>query len=140
MELPRLDRLHADELVTRLLGHEPEPSLADEVYRRAEGNPLFVEELLCCDCDRRLSAGLPESLRDLLLVSVRRLPEETQEVLGAASAGGQYCGHALLAAVTGLTDDALLPRAAAGGGGQRADRRRGRLRVPARPHPGGDPR
>jgi DNA-binding CsgD family transcriptional regulator/RecA/RadA recombinase len=107
MELPRLDRLHADELVTRLLGYEPEPSLADEVYRRAEGNPLFVEELLCCDCDRRLSASLPESLRDLLLVSVRRLPEETQEVLGAASAGGQYCGHQLLTAVTGLTDDAL---------------------------------
>ncbi len=107
MELPRLDRLHADELVTRLLGYEPEPSLADEVYRRAEGNPLFVEELLCCDCDRRLSASLPESLRDLLLVSVRRLPEETQDVLAAASAGGQYCGHELLTAVTGLTDDAL---------------------------------
>ena len=107
MELPRLDRLHADELVTRLLGYEPEPSLADEVYRRAEGNPLFVEELLCCDCDRRLSASLPESLRDLLLVSVRRLPEETQDVLAAASAGGQYCGHELLTAVTGLADDAL---------------------------------
>ena len=107
MELPRLDRLHADELVTRLLGYEPEPSLADEVYRRAEGNPLFVEELLCCDCDSRLSASLPESLRDLLLVSVRALPEETQEVLAAASAGGQYCGHALLTAVTRLADDAL---------------------------------
>ncbi len=107
MELPRLDRLHADELVTRLLGHEPDPSLADEVYRRAEGNPLFVEELLCSDCDRGLTAGLPESLRDLLLISVRRLPEETQEVLAAASAGGQYCGHALLTAVTGLGDDEL---------------------------------
>ena len=107
MELPRLDRVRADELVARLLGHEPEPSLADEVYRRAEGNPLFVEELLCTDCDRGLSAGLSESLRDLLLISVRRLPEETQDVLRTASVGGQYCGHTLLTAVTGLTDDAL---------------------------------
>ena len=50
---------------------------------------------------------LPESLRDLLLVAVRRLPEETQEVLRTASAGGQRIGHALLAAVTGLADDEL---------------------------------
>ena len=107
MELPRLDRRHADELVGRILGREPEPSLADEVYRRAEGNPLFVEELLCSDGAGGLIAGLPASLRDLLLVSVRRLPEETQEVLRTASSGGQQIGHALLAAVTGQDDEAL---------------------------------
>jgi len=107
MDLRRLDRLHADELVARILGREPEPSLADEVYRRAEGNPLFVEELLRCDCDGGLSADLPESLRDLLLAAVRRLPEETQQVLRAAGAGGLRTGHALLAAVTELADDAL---------------------------------
>src|SRR5258708_4032534 len=73
MELPRLDRRHAGELVARILGREPEPSLADDVYRRAEGNPLFVEELLCSDCHSGLAAGVPASLRDLLLVSVRRL-------------------------------------------------------------------
>src|SRR5215470_18149512 len=105
MELPRLGRLQADELVARITGREPELRLADQIYRRAEGNPLFVEELLCCD--GRLSAGLPESLRDLLLAAVQRLPEDTQELLRAASAGGQRNGHALLAAVTGLADDDL---------------------------------
>ena len=107
MELPRLDRLRADELVARILGHEPAPPLADEVYRRADGNPLFVEELLVCECDGGLGAALPDSLRELLLVTVRRLPEESQEVLRAASAGGQRIGHALLAAVTGRGGDAL---------------------------------
>ena len=135
MELPRLGRLQADELVASIIGREPEPPLADEVYLRAEGNPLFVEELLCCDGG--LSAGLPESLRDLLLAAVRRLPEETQELLRAASAGGQRSGHALLAAVTGLADDDLARGAAARGGGQRADRRRRRVRVPARADPRG---
>jgi DNA-binding CsgD family transcriptional regulator/tetratricopeptide (TPR) repeat protein len=106
MDLARLDRRHADELVARILGHEPDPSLADRVYFRADGNPLFVEELLS-DRGNGLDEALPESLRELLLVMVRRLPEQTQEVLGAASAGGQRTGHALLAAVTGLTDDAL---------------------------------
>ena len=47
--------------------------------------------------------------RDLLLDSVRRLPEDTQEVLRIASAGGAVTGHALLAAVTGLDDGALIP-------------------------------
>jgi DNA-binding CsgD family transcriptional regulator len=106
MDLPRLDRLHADELVARILGREPEPSFADRVYQRADGNPLFVEELLC-DCAGGVLAVLPESLRELLLAVVRRLPEETQEVLRAAGAGGQRVGHELLAAATGLDDDAL---------------------------------
>jgi DNA-binding NarL/FixJ family response regulator len=106
MDLPRLDRLHADELVARILGREPEPKLADRVYLRADGNPLFVEELLC-DCDGGALTVLPESLRELLLIAVRRLPEQTQEVLRAAAAGGQRIGHALLGAVTELDDDAL---------------------------------
>jgi predicted ATPase len=106
MDLPRLDRRHADELVARILGREPEPSLADAVFLRAGGNPLYVQELLCAG-DAGRGDMLPASLRDLLLAAVRRLPEETQEVLGAASAGGQCIGRALLAAVTGLSDDAL---------------------------------
>ena len=105
MELPRLGRLHADELVARITGREPEPWLADEVYRHAEGNPLFIEELL--SSDGGLGAELSESLRDLLLAAVRQLPEQTQELLRAASAGGQRSGHALLGAVTGLAGDGL---------------------------------
>jgi DNA-binding CsgD family transcriptional regulator len=106
MELPRLGRLQADELVAHITGREPERWLADEIYLRGEGNPLFVEELLCCD--GRLTADLPESLRDLLIAAVQRLPEETQELLRAASAGGQRTGHALLAAVTSLAGDDLV--------------------------------
>ena len=41
---------------------------------------------------------------------MQRLPEETQELLRAASAGGQRTGHALLAAVTGLDGDDLARR------------------------------
>jgi hypothetical protein len=81
------------------------------LYHRSEGNPLFVEALLCCDGE--LSAELPESLRDLLLGSVRRLPEDTQEVLRVLAAGGDMTGHALLAAASGLDDPALTRRAGA---------------------------
>ena len=106
IEVPRLTRFDTGELVVRILGRQPATELADALYHRSEGNPLFVEALLCCDGE--LSPELPESLRDLLLDSVRRLPEDTQEVLRVASAGGEMTGHALLGTVTGLDDAALI--------------------------------
>jgi DNA-binding CsgD family transcriptional regulator len=105
IELPRLTRHDTAELATGILGRQLAADVADALYHRSEGNPLFVETLL--GGDGELSCGLPESLRDLLLDGVRRLPEDTQEVLRVASAGGQTTGHALLAAVTGLDDAAL---------------------------------
>jgi ATP/maltotriose-dependent transcriptional regulator MalT len=107
IELGRLSPADTGELATRLLGREPGADLLETVYRRTEGNPLFVEALLDGD---GLGPGLPESLRDLLVAGVRRLPEETQEVVRVASAGGERIGHALLATVTGL-DSAGLTRA-----------------------------
>ncbi len=74
------------------------------MYGRTEGNPLFVEALLA---DGGLGSGLPESLRDLLVAAVRRLPDETLEVVRVASAGGERPSDRLLAAVTGLDGPAL---------------------------------
>ena len=101
MDLPRLTRREAAEQVAGILGRQPEPAVVDAVYRRSEGNPLFLEELLACDGE------LPESLRDLVLASAQRLPEDTQEVLRVASVGGEQISHTLLAAVSGLPDDHL---------------------------------
>jgi DNA-binding NarL/FixJ family response regulator len=105
IELPRLTRHDTAELAAGILGRQLAADVADALYHRSEGNPLFVETLL--GCDGELTCGLPESLRDLLLDGVRRLPEDTQEVLRVASAGGETTGHALLATVTGLDDAAL---------------------------------
>ena len=106
MDLGRLTREDTGQLAAQIIGREPEDDLLAAVYRRTEGNPLFVEALLGGEPD----SGLPESLRDLLIASVRRLPEETQEVVRVASAGGERTGHGLLAAVTGL-DGSVLARA-----------------------------
>ncbi len=106
MDLGRLSREDTGELAARLLGRDPGEDALETVYRRTEGNPLFVEALLS---GGELDSGLPESLRDLLVAAVRRLPEETQELVRVASAAGARVGHALLAAVTGL-DNAALAR------------------------------
>jgi DNA-binding CsgD family transcriptional regulator len=105
LDLPRLSRQDTSDLAAGMLGRALADPVASALFRRTQGNPLFIESLVCCDGD--LSRDLPDSLRDLLLASVHRLPEETQEVLRAASAGSGVTGHALLAAVTGLDDVAL---------------------------------
>jgi ATP/maltotriose-dependent transcriptional regulator MalT len=107
MDLGRLTRPDTGRLIAQIIGRGPDDDLLAAVYRRTEGNPLFVEALLD---DGELVSGLPESLRDLLVAAVRRLPEETQEVVRVASAGGYRISHGLVAAVTGL-DDAALARA-----------------------------
>ncbi|WP_281176511.1 helix-turn-helix transcriptional regulator [Spirillospora albida] len=106
VELGRLPRGDVAALTAEVLGHAPPPGLVERVHARSEGNPLFVEALLA---DGTLACELPESLRDLLLAGVQRLPEDTQDVLRDASGGGTRIEHALLAAVSGH-DDATLTR------------------------------
>jgi len=103
-ELPRLSRGQAEELAAAVLGQVPDRALTDALFERAEGNPLFTEELLACPDGCR---EIPGSLADLLLQTVRRLPEDTQDVLRVASAGSGSTSHALLAKVSGRTEDEL---------------------------------
>ena len=103
-ELPRLSRGQAEELAAAILGDFPDRGLTDALYERAEGNPLFTEELLACPDGCAL---IPDSLLDLLQQAVRRLPDDTQEVLRIASAASGATSHTLLARVTGRTEDEL---------------------------------
>jgi predicted ATPase len=100
-ELPRLTRTEAAAQMAAILAHEPPPEQADAVFSRSEGNPLFVEHLLGYQSDP------PASLRDLVVASAQRLPEETRELLRVASAGGIWLGLALLTQVSGLTEEDL---------------------------------
>ena len=105
LELPRLSRGQVAAQLEGVLGRPPEPAVTNAVYERGGGNPLFTEALV--SADGAVSPGVPWSLRDQLLATVKELPEQTQQVLRAAAAGGLRVGHELLAAVTGLDDTAL---------------------------------
>ncbi|HEX4061040.1 MAG TPA: AAA family ATPase [Streptosporangiaceae bacterium] len=100
-DMAGLSRDESYELIGHILGGQPPTSLADGVYRRAAGNPLLVGQLAC---RARVPGATP---RDVMLAAVGRLPEDTQDVLRAASAGGQRTGRRLLAAVTGLSSATL---------------------------------
>jgi len=107
VELPRFNH---DEVVAQLagiLGGAPEPSLAEKVFSRSEGNAFFVEELACSALADD-PCGLSDSLRDLLLARVERLAPATQQVLRVASAGSGRVDYRLIAAVIDLPEPALL--------------------------------
>ncbi|RCG31680.1 helix-turn-helix transcriptional regulator [Sphaerisporangium album] len=103
LDVRRLSRREVVQQAASILDREPTALDVDLIYARSEGNPLFVEALL----DGGEAAAMPDSLRDLLLVGVERLPDDTQELLRVASAGGDRIEHALLSAVAGLDDGAL---------------------------------
>ena len=116
LQLARLSRGQVAAQLEGILGRAVTPVIADAVYQRCGGNPLFTEALV--DADGTVSPGLPWSLRELLFSRVQELPEQAQRVLRAAAVGGSRLGHGLLAAVTGLSeivlDDALRPAVASG--------------------------
>ena len=105
LELPRLSRSQVEAQLEGIMGGPPGPAVTSAVYERGNGIPLFTEALV--NADGTVSLGVPWSLRDQLLGAVKELPEQTQQVLRSAAAGGIRVGHGLLAAVTGLDDLAL---------------------------------
>lgn len=115
VEIPAFTRAEVAELATAMLGHETTLQFVDDLYERSAGNPLFVETLVDCGDDG--CHGLPESLRDLILAQIFRLPEATQEVLRTVAGSPGHVGHALLARVSMLDDttltDSLRPAVAA---------------------------
>ncbi|WP_380285309.1 AAA family ATPase [Kitasatospora purpeofusca] len=104
-----LERFGPGEVAAQLAGilgtAVPDRQLVERIHRRSEGNPFFVEELAAA-LREGCSTGLPDSLRDILLVRVEALDEETQRVLRLAAEGGSCVEHALLAAV--LEDEERL--------------------------------
>ncbi|MER5637576.1 AAA family ATPase [Kitasatospora sp. NPDC002227] len=99
LELARFERREVAAQLAGILGtRRPDRELVDRIHRRSEGNPFFVEELATAYQDG-CPAGMTDSLRDILLVRVEALPDETQRVLRIAAEGGSYVEHALLSAV-----------------------------------------
>jgi ATP/maltotriose-dependent transcriptional regulator MalT len=98
-----LERFDRDELAAQLEGilREPAPAeLADRLYGRSQGNPLFTEELLANTEDGD-SWLLPATLRDALLARVERLAPATQAVVRATAVLDRPITHGLLEAIAG---------------------------------------
>src|SRR3954471_21611040 len=103
--LERFSEAEVAAQLTGILEHPPAPQLAERLYERAAGNPLYTEELVAATQDG--SEELPETLRDALLMRVERLSPAAQEIVRAA-AGEWPMSHELLRAVCPLSEAELL--------------------------------
>ncbi|MFO1115135.1 MAG: adenylate/guanylate cyclase domain-containing protein [Beijerinckiaceae bacterium] len=115
LDLPPLTADDIKALVQARLGGATLPqALIEQVTERAEGNPLFGEELLNFLIERDavrvasgkadfdaaiMEGGIPESLQSLLSARVDRLPREDRLLLQAAAAIGRTFDTALLSDV-----------------------------------------
>ncbi|WP_286252025.1 helix-turn-helix transcriptional regulator [Streptomyces graminofaciens] len=115
IELRRFNRTEVRHQLAGILATEPEPERVDEIFERSDGNAFFVEELAVAAHDGR-GCALTDSLRDLLLVRVEKLPEDAQRIARIVAEGCSTVEYALLAAVAGLPEDDLIEalRAAVG--------------------------
>ncbi len=96
--------------VRAILGSPPDPALAAAIAGRSGGNALFVEALVAAGTETwEAGAGaagappmLPDTLREMLAVRIRGLPEETAAVVRALAIAGRPVDDRLLVAVLGL--------------------------------------
>jgi predicted ATPase len=104
IELDPLSPEHVAAQVLDISGTPPTAELTHALRDRAGGNPFFVEELLAAgDGDE-----LPDSLRDALLVRLRRLSERAREIVDVASVAGRPIDHRLLRALVVMGDGELI--------------------------------
>ncbi|MGW3325133.1 helix-turn-helix transcriptional regulator [Streptomyces virginiae] len=115
IELSRFNRAEVRRQLAGILAAQPDEDFVDSVFDRSDGNAFFVEELVASK-ESGCRTGLTESLRDLLLVRVEVLPDETQRLVRIVAEGGSTVEYPLLRAVAGLTEDELIEalRAAVG--------------------------
>ncbi|WP_329221327.1 AAA family ATPase [Streptomyces sp. NBC_01485] len=115
LELARFTRAETGRQIAGILAREPGPDQVDAIFERSDGNAFFVEELAVA-AHEGCRTGLPDTLRDLLLVRVEALPESAQTVARIVAEGGSTVEYRLLDAVARLTEDDLIEalRAAVG--------------------------
>jgi class 3 adenylate cyclase len=77
-----------DRLVETVMAGDVSPHIR-EVLDRAEGNPLFLEELLAVLLERDRDAAIPDSLRALIASRIDLLPPREKAALQAASVMGR---------------------------------------------------
>jgi class 3 adenylate cyclase/tetratricopeptide (TPR) repeat protein len=114
--LEPLDERESRELLDNLLGERELAMIRERVAEAAEGNPLFVEEMLAMLIDDGIlerrnggwtamgdveSISVPASIQALLSARLERLAEPERAVVGCAAIEGKVFHHGAVASLFG---------------------------------------
>jgi tetratricopeptide (TPR) repeat protein len=109
LQLARLTKRQARDMVTTLAGEELPADTLDALVARADGVPLYVEELTKAVTEPGAGRGvdaIPATLADSLMARLDRL-STAKEVAQRAAVLGREFSYPLLAAMAGLEEAAL---------------------------------
>ena len=76
-------------------------SVSEEIVAKADGNPLFLEQLAlhAGEEDLRSDLMVPNTIHDVVMARIDRLPDETKQLLQTAAVIGREFSSRLLSAV-----------------------------------------
>jgi len=109
VQLARLTKRQARDMIATLAGTEMPAATLDALVARADGVPLYVEELTKAVTEPGAARGveaIPASLADSLMGRLDRL-SAAKEVAQRAAVLGREFGYPLLAAMGGMDEAAL---------------------------------
>jgi class 3 adenylate cyclase/tetratricopeptide (TPR) repeat protein len=109
--LDRLSDASANELIEELRPQAVAEDVRNEIVARAEGNPLFIEQMLALlrepGFDRGTDVLIPPTIQALIAARLDRLQLDELSVIGAASVIGQEFWPAAVEALSGRDGQAL---------------------------------
>ena len=115
LSLAGLSETAVAEYVERTAAALVSPELVAALYQETEGNPLFVTEtvrLLALEGVQRGATehglAIPQSVRDVIARRLTHLSEQCNHLLELASVLGREFAQAVLARMTGVSEDELL--------------------------------
>ena len=109
IDLCRFNRRESAQHLAALLSGPVTRQMVEDVYRRAEGNAFFTEELACSvECGE--ADDLSWTLQDLLLTRVEQLPEQTRQLLRLICCAYQPTHTALIARLADVDEFELAER------------------------------
>jgi predicted ATPase/DNA-binding CsgD family transcriptional regulator len=120
MQIGPLDRDQTTEMLRQMMNAEPDPAFAAAIWRRSEGNPFFVEELVSVlsgggDIKPTAEAGaildkapLPATVSEAIIARVAALGPAVTETLSAAAVVGRTFDFEDLRAVLGMSELELV--------------------------------
>ena len=105
--LESLDADESDELVSELLGSTPlEPGVREQILSAAQGNPLFVEEMLAMIDERDdRPLAVPPTIQALLAARLDQLPPTERSALERGAVEGQVFHQGAVRALSADTPD-----------------------------------
>ena len=99
--LEPLDAEHADQLVANLAREALDSSTRQAITEVAEGNPLFLEEMVAMVVEQGAPGIVPPTINALLTARLELLPPEERQTLAVAAVVGRFFSADAVEALVG---------------------------------------